>query len=118
MLLLSCASLLTWLFPVGIRYWLSGTLLTLALLTAIPPPPAQVLRPGLLLVDTLHKSESLSPSPDWGERRPFFQQKLVRASLVPALLIGFGASTINGNGLHSSYDAKHDIQHLFGSYRN
>ncbi|WP_460615529.1 phosphatase PAP2 family protein [Hymenobacter seoulensis] len=32
--------------------------------------------------------------------------------------IGYGASTINGNGLYSSYDAQRDVRHLFGSYRN
>lgn len=53
-----------------------------------------------------------------GTHKPFFQSKLVRASLVPALLIGYGATTINGNGLYSSYSAKAAIRREFGTYRN
>ena len=52
------------------------------------------------------------------EKKPFFQSKGFRATIVPALLIGYGASTINGNGLYSSYRAKTAVRGEFGSYRN
>jgi hypothetical protein len=102
----------------GRRPWLRGALLSAGLWMATAPPlQAQVLRPAPARADTLRNYES----PALGTRlarSPFLQRKLVRASLVPAVLIGYGASTINGNGLYSSYDAQHDIRHLFGSYRN
>ena len=37
---------------------------------------------------------------------------------MPAVLIGYRASTINGNGFYSSYDARNDVRHVFGDYRN
>ncbi len=37
---------------------------------------------------------------------------------MPAVLIAYGASTINGHGLYSSYSVKSDINHLFGPGRH
>ncbi|WP_052732293.1 phosphatase PAP2 family protein [Hymenobacter terrenus] len=51
-------------------------------------------------------------------KKPFFKSKGFRAVIVPAVLIGYGASTINGNGFYSSYDANKDIRRAFGSYRS
>ena len=51
-------------------------------------------------------------------KKPFFQSKLFRASVVPAVLIGYGISTINGHGLYSSYDARNDINRIFGPGRH
>ena len=59
-----------------------------------------------------------TPPSEVGTKKPFFKSKVFRASIVPAVLIGYGASTINGHGLYSSYDAKNDIGRVFGSYRN
>ena len=52
-----------------------------------------------------------------GVKKPFFRSKGFRATVVPAVLIGYGISTINGNGFYSSYDAKRDIRRTFGTYR-
>jgi membrane-associated phospholipid phosphatase len=50
------------------------------------------------------------------EKQPWYKGKLVKATIVPALLIGYGASTINGNGLYSSYDARNDIRRAFPNF--
>ncbi|MBD2768113.1 phosphatase PAP2 family protein [Hymenobacter sp. BT664] len=69
------------------------------------------------LADTTHKYEN--PSGEAApSRRPFFKSKGFRAAIVPAVLIGYGASTINGHGLYSSYDANKDIRRVFGTYRS
>ncbi|GAB2954396.1 hypothetical protein GCM10027048_19750 [Hymenobacter coalescens] len=65
--------------------------------------------------DTIKKYENPGgvPAP---EKKPWYRGKLVRAVAVPALLIGYGASTINGNGLYSSYDARRDIRRQFPNF--
>lgn len=76
---------------------------------------AQIISPAP--TDTTHKYENpsrVSPA----TKKSFFNSKGFRATIVPALLIGYGASTINGNGLYSSYDVHNDIRHVFGNYRN
>ena len=61
-------------------------------------------------VDTVHKYEVP------GQAKRWYQTKLVRATAIPALLIGYGISTINGNGIYSSYDAQRDIQKSFPGF--
>ena len=73
----------------------------------LTPPPA----------DTTHKYETPGNASATA-KSPFFKSKGFRATIVPALLIGYGASTINGNGLYSSYDVRNDVRHVFGGYRN
>ena len=68
------------------------------------------------LADTTHKYQNPSGT-SGGSHKPFIKSKGFRASIVPALLIGYGVSTINGNGFYSSYDAKRDIRRAFGTYR-
>ena len=67
--------------------------------------------------DTTHKYQNPTgvSSPT---TKSFFKSKGFRAAIVPALLIGYWASTINGNGLYSSYDVRNDVRHVFGNYRN
>ena len=78
---------------------------------------AQVLPPPAAPIDTTHKFENPAgyrTTP----KKPFLKSKLFRASIVPVALIGYGISTINGHGFYSSYDAKSDINHLFGAGRH
>ncbi len=75
----------------------------------VPPPAA---------ADTLHKYERPAGGPAAVGKKSFFQSKGFRATIVPAVLIGYGISTINGHGFYSSYDAKSDINHLFGPGRH
>lgn len=74
------------------------------------PPPAPA--------DTLHKYERPVGGLATVEKKSFFQSKGFRATIVPAVLIGYGISTIHGHGFYSSYDAKSDINHLFGPGRH
>ena len=67
--------------------------------------------------DTTHKYQNPTGLSATG-KKPFFKSKGFRATVVPALLIGYGASTINGNGLYSSYAVHNDVRHVFGGYRN
>ena len=66
----------------------------------VPAPPA----------DTTHKYESPTGVP---VRRPFFQKKLVKALIVPTVLIGYGAYTFNGGGFYTNQDAQRDIHRVF-----
>ena len=68
--------------------------------------------------DTLHKYERPATGLAATAKKPWYRGKLVRSSIVPVALIAYGASTINGHGLYSSYDAKNDIRRVFGTYRN
>ena len=74
---------------------------------------AQVATPA----DTTHKYQNPTGVSS-GDKKPFFKSKGFRATIVPALLIGYGATTINGNGLYSSYDVRNDVRHVFGGYRS
>ncbi|WP_199747484.1 hypothetical protein, partial [Corallococcus sp. AB049A] len=65
--------------------------------------------------DTLHKYESSSGAVN-PNKKPFYKTKLFKATAVPAVLIGYGISTINGNGFYSSYDAQHDLQKAFPGF--
>ena len=58
-------------------------------------------------------SPSKLPAP--GDER--FKTKLPKALIVPAVMIGYGLTTIKDNGLYSSYDARRDVQkHLGGAH--
>jgi len=91
----------------------------LALLLAGPLGAARAQQvPAPAAADTLHKYERPAVGLAANEKRSFFQSKGFRAAVVPAVLIGYGISTINGHGFYSSYDAKSDINHLFGPGRH
>ena len=49
---------------------------------------------------------------------PWYRGKLVRASVVPAALIGYGISVVDGHGFYSSYDARRDIQRNFPGFHS
>jgi membrane-associated phospholipid phosphatase len=95
------------------RYFLSLALL-LTLAEAPQLASAQVPQSLTAPADTAHKYQT----PASAQHRSFFKSKAFRASIVPAVLIGYGASTIYGHGFYSSYEAKEDIGKLFGTYRN
>ena len=76
------------------------------------PVAAQVVPP-----DTTHKYENSRGVPA-GPHKPFFQSKCFWVSIVPVALIAYGASTINGHELYSSYDVANDTHHLFGAGRH
>ncbi|HEX8428163.1 phosphatase PAP2 family protein [Hymenobacter sp.] len=65
--------------------------------------------------DTLHKFENPT-AVSAAVPKPWYKGKLMKATIVPAVLIGYGISTINGNGFYSSYDAKRDIQQQFPNF--
>jgi membrane-associated phospholipid phosphatase len=98
---------------------ISRYLLSLAVLLTLAEAPqlAAAQTPQPTPTDTIHKYENPTGLSAPGHR-PFFKSKGFRAAIVPAILIGYGASTINGNGFYSSYDAKRDIRRAFGTYRN
>jgi len=92
-----------------IYLYVSLLLGTIPAMAQVAPPTAQP--------DTLHKFENPA-GVGTGPRKSFFQRKGFRAAIVPAVLIAYGASTINGHGLYSSYAVKSDINHLFGPGRH
>jgi len=62
--------------------------------------------------DTTHKYENPAGVVSV-VRQPFSQRKLVRASIVPAILIGYWAYILNGGGCYTNQDANCDIHRLF-----
>jgi len=64
--------------------------------------------------DTLKKFET---PPIITHKKPFLQSKGFRATIVPAVLIGYGLTTIKDNGLYSSYDAQRDLQRTFPNFK-
>ncbi|WP_210515517.1 phosphatase PAP2 family protein [Hymenobacter terricola] len=91
--------------------------LLLLLPLAAAPQLAKAQIPRTAPADTTHKYENPSGH-SAPTKKTFFKSKGFRAAIVPAVLIGYGASTINGNGFYSSYNAKKDIRRAFGTYRN
>ena len=91
----------------------------LALLLALTEAPRQAVAqiPQPTPVDTTHKYENPSGASS-PAKKSFFKSKGLRASIVPVALIGYGISTINGHGFYSSYDARNDINHVFGPGRH
>jgi membrane-associated phospholipid phosphatase len=86
---------------------------------AVLPGQAQVLNPTppatVTPADTsLHKYQTSMGTP----RKPWYQSKLFRASVVPAVLIGYGISVVDDHGFYSSYDARRDIQRNFPNFSN
>ena len=99
------------LLSIRLRPWL------LACLLLGPTAPALHAQQTPVSADTTHKFENPSGSSTKAPK-PWYQGKLIRATIVPAVLIGYGISTINGHGFYSSYDAKSDINRLFGPGRH
>ena len=100
---------------------ISRYLLALALLLPLAETPqlatAQIPQSTTTPADTTHKYENPGGIAATA-KQSFFKSKGFRAVIVPAVLIGYGASTINGHGFYSSYAAKSDIRRSFGTYRN
>jgi membrane-associated phospholipid phosphatase len=90
--------------------------LSISLAVGTMPALAQV-APPIARPDTLHKYEN-PPGAATLPAKSFFRSKGFRAAIVPAVFIAYGASTINGHGLYSSYSVKSDINHLFGPGRH
>lgn len=53
-----------------------------------------------------------SPYSTAPKKKKFYKTGLFKAVIVPAVLIGYGVSTIHDHGFYSSYDAYHDIRKL------
>ncbi|WP_133272863.1 phosphatase PAP2 family protein [Hymenobacter radiodurans] len=86
--------------------------LLLALGTAAPVQ-AQITPPAA--ADTLRKYET--PAQASAIKKPWYQGKLVRATLVPAVMIGYGFYTHKGGGFYTNEQANRDIHKLFPTYR-
>jgi membrane-associated phospholipid phosphatase len=103
----------------AIRIWLS---LTLTFGSFAPQVFAQE-------TDSLRKYQTPAPAQDTLKKyqdstvqqattkAPFFKSKAFKATIVPAILIGYGLSTIKGNGIYSSYDAQRDLQRNFPNFQ-
>ncbi|MCC2545358.1 phosphatase PAP2 family protein [Hymenobacter sp. BT175] len=76
--------------------------------------PAQV-APTPASADTTHKFEN--PAGSLALPKPWYKGKLVKATIVPAVLIGYGAYTASGRGFYTNQEAHRDIRRLFPTYR-
>ncbi|GGG29129.1 hypothetical protein GCM10011378_02240 [Hymenobacter glacieicola] len=75
-------------------------------------PPSTPTAPA----DTAHKFENPGGVPAV-VKQPWYKGKLVRATIVPALLIGYGAYTFDGGGFYTNQEANRDIHKLFPTFR-
>ena len=92
--------------------WLS---LTLSLGFFHTEIQAQVTKPEKHTpADTLKKFEN--PQTGVLQKQPFFQSKIFRATIIPAVLITYGLTTIKDNGIYSSYDAQRDLHREFPNF--
>ena len=91
--------------------------LLLAFLLLGPTAPALHAQQTPAPADTTHKYQNPAGG-SAAPAKPWYNGKLVRASIVPAVLIGYGISTINGHGFYSSYDARRDLNNAFGPGRH
>ena len=103
----------------GVRRAGAVRVVALALATgAAPVARAQVVPVAPpAAADTIHKYENPGGVP-LATKRPFFKSKLFRASIVPAVLIGYGAYTFNGGGFYTNQDADRDIHRVFPASNN
>jgi membrane-associated phospholipid phosphatase len=82
---------------------------------AILPSQAQVLPAATAPPDTtLRKYQSLPGTPP----KPWYQSKVFKAAIVPAVLIGYGISVVDDRGFYSSYDARRDIRRNFPNFNS
>jgi membrane-associated phospholipid phosphatase len=88
------AGLLLWLFS-----WSSG-------MAQVPVAPA----------DTTHKFENPA-GVSASVKTPWYKGKLVKATIVPAIMIGYGVYTFDGGGFYTNQQANRDIHKLFPTYR-
>jgi membrane-associated phospholipid phosphatase len=72
--------------------------------------------PAAPAADTTHKYEN-PKGVSTVAGNPWYKGKLVKASIVPALLIGYGAYTFNGGGFYTNQEANRDIHKVFPTYR-
>ncbi|GAA4305297.1 phosphatase PAP2 family protein [Nibribacter koreensis] len=103
----------------AIRIWLSLTLTFGSFAPQVFAQEADSLKKYQAPVqaqDTLKKYQD-STVAQGNTKAPFFKSKAFKATIVPAILIGYGLSTIKGNGIYSSYDAKRDIQRNFPNFK-
>jgi len=89
-----------------------GQVIVLGLSTSVSLAQAQTVPQP---VDTtLHKYQTLPGA----AARPWYRGKLVRASVVPALLISYGVSVYDDHGFYSSRRAQADLQRNFPDFRS
>jgi membrane-associated phospholipid phosphatase len=103
-------------YPMNLLLGRARRAVLLLALGAATPALAQVPAPSPASVaDTAtHKYETPVDVPV-APRKPFFQKKLVRALIVPTVLIGYGAYTFNGGGFYTNQEAQRDVHRLFPS---
>ena len=76
---------------------------------------AQVTKPEKGSIgDTLKKFEDPVNEPP--QKNSFFKSKGFKATIVPAILIGYGVSTIKDNGFYSSYDMQEDVHRKYPNF--
>jgi len=83
---------------------------------SLAPVMAQVTPSASAPADTIHKFENPGGVPAV-VKKPWYRGKLVKATIMPAVLIGYGAYTFNGGGFYTNQDANRDIHKLFPTYR-
>lgn len=94
------------------RYLLPHVMTVLLLLGAQGPSYAQVPTAPPVAPDTVHRvvTSVVAAAPPW------YRGRLVASTVVPAVLIGYGISTLHDHGFYSSYQAQTDAQRAFPGF--
>jgi hypothetical protein len=72
-----------------------------------------ILNSGIAQTDSVNTVTQTSPVQT---KKKWYKRNAVKAFIVPAVLIGYGVSTIQNHGFYSSYEAKADIHKAFPNF--
>ncbi|RZK59157.1 MAG: phosphatase PAP2 family protein [Hymenobacter sp.] len=100
------------------RYAVALGLSASLLASRVLPGQAQVLRPASPAAAPADTTGHKYQTPPGAPRQPWYNSKLVRATAVPAVLIGYGISVVDDHGFYSSYDVKRDLHRAFPNFNN
>ena len=97
---------------------LSITLVTAPRARAADLPPAH-LAPASYAYQAAPPGIAATTAADSGARaKRWYEGNLLRAAVVPAVLIGYGVSVRGNHGLYSSQDARRDVRRAFGDFHS
>src|SRR4051812_41881844 len=72
-----------------------------------------ILNSGIAQTDSVNTVTQTSPVQ---AKKKWYKRNAFKAFIVPAVLIGYGVSTIQNHGFYSSYEAKADLKEAFPNF--
>jgi hypothetical protein len=72
-----------------------------------------IINSGIAQTDSIHTVTQTAPVK---EKKKWYKRNAFQAFIVPAVLIGYGVSTIQNHGFYSSYEVKADLKEAFPNF--